>query len=290
MGKKWQTFILGGSKITADGDCSHEIKRPLLLQRKVMTSLDNILESRDMTMPTKVHLVKAIVFPVVLYGCESWTIKKTERQRIDAFELWCWRRLESPFDCKIKPVNPKGKQSWIFIGWTDAEAGTPILVHLIRRTDSLEKTLMKERVKAEGEGDNRGWDGWMASLTQCTWVWASFGSWWWTGKPGVLQSMGSQKVRHDWVTELKWTGRFPAFPHGMRSWRMRAMGTWVSETCSIQGTVASLDKPPEHRDAPLLPAHWRTYTKEVRSVQFSHSLVSDSLQPHGLQHARLPCP
>ena len=86
-------FILGGSEITADGDCSHEIKRRLLLGRKVMTNLDRILKSRDMTLPTKVHLVKAMVFPVVMYGCESWTIKKVELQRIDAFELWCWRRL-----------------------------------------------------------------------------------------------------------------------------------------------------------------------------------------------------
>ena len=86
-------FILGGSKITADGDCSHEIKRPLLLERKVMTNLDSILKSRDITLPTKVHLVKAMVFPGVMYGCESWTVKKAERRRIDAFELWCWRRL-----------------------------------------------------------------------------------------------------------------------------------------------------------------------------------------------------
>ena len=88
-------FILGGSKITADGDCSHEIKRCLLLERKVMTNLDSILKSRDITLPIKVRLVKAMVFPVVMYGCESWTVKKAERQRIDAFELWCWRRLES---------------------------------------------------------------------------------------------------------------------------------------------------------------------------------------------------
>ena len=95
MGKQWKLleFILGGSKITADGDCSHEIKRRLLLGRKVMSNLDSILKSRDMTLPTKVPLVKAMVFPVVMYGCESWTVKKAERQRIDAFELWCWRRL-----------------------------------------------------------------------------------------------------------------------------------------------------------------------------------------------------
>ena len=105
-------FIFWGSKITADGDRSHEIKRCLLLGRKVMTNLDNILKSRDITLPTKVCLVKAIVFPVVMYGCESWTIKKVECQRID-FELWCWRKLfESPLDCKeIQPVSPKGNQS-----------------------------------------------------------------------------------------------------------------------------------------------------------------------------------
>ena len=102
-------FILGGSKITADSDCSHEIKRCLLLGRKVVTKLNSILKGRDITLPTKVHLVKAMVFPVVMYGCESWTIKKTECRRIDAFELWCWR---SPLDSKeIQPVHPKGNQS-----------------------------------------------------------------------------------------------------------------------------------------------------------------------------------
>ena len=102
-------FILGGSKIIADGNCSHEMKRRLLLGRKVMTKLDSILKSRDITLPTRVHLVKAMGFPVVMYGFESWTKKKAERLRIDAFELWCWRRLENPLDCKeIQPVRPKG--------------------------------------------------------------------------------------------------------------------------------------------------------------------------------------
>ena len=117
------TFL--GSKITADGDCSHEIKRCLLLERKTMTNLDIILKSRDIILPTQVHLVKAMVSPVVMYGCESWTVKKAEHQRIDAFELWCWRR---PLDCKeIQPAHPIGDQSWVFIGRTDAEAETPIL-------------------------------------------------------------------------------------------------------------------------------------------------------------------
>ena len=131
-------IIFLGSKIAADGDCSHEIRRCLLLGRKVMTNLDSILKSKDITLPTKVHLVKAMVFPVVMYGCESWTVKKAERQRINAFELWCWsfelwsspleKTLESPLDCKeIQPVHFKGDQSWVIIGRTDAKAETPVL-------------------------------------------------------------------------------------------------------------------------------------------------------------------
>ena len=134
MANRWETvetvadFILGGSKITADGDCSHEIKRCLLLGRKVMTNLDSILKSRDITLSIKVHLVKAMVFPVVMYGCESWTIKKAEHQRIDAFVLVLKKTLESPLQCReIQPVHPKGNQSWVFIGRTGVEAATPIL-------------------------------------------------------------------------------------------------------------------------------------------------------------------
>ena len=131
MGKQWtqcQT-IFWGFKITADGDCSREMKRNLLLGRKVMTKLDSTLKSRDITLPTKAHLVKVMVFTIVIYGCESWPIKKTEHRRIDAFELWCWRRLlRVPWDCKeIQPVHPKGDYSWVFIGRTDAEAEMPIL-------------------------------------------------------------------------------------------------------------------------------------------------------------------
>ena len=128
-------FIVLGSKITADGDCSHEIKRHLLLGRKVMTNLDSVLKSRDITLPTNVHLVKAMVFPVVMYGCESWTVKKAECQRIDAFELWCWRRLLSPLDCKeISPeCSLQGPMLKLKLQYFD---------HLMRRVDSLEKTLM----------------------------------------------------------------------------------------------------------------------------------------------------
>ena len=121
-------FIFWGSKITAGGDCSHEFKRCLFLGRKVMTNLDSTLKSGDITLSTKVHLVKAMVFPVVMYGCESWTIKKADCRRIDAFEMWSWKTLESSLDCKeIQPVHPKGNQSWVFTGRTDVEAETPIV-------------------------------------------------------------------------------------------------------------------------------------------------------------------
>ena len=121
--------ILGGSKITADGDCSHEIKRRLLLGRKVMTNLDIIFKSSDISLPTKVRLVKAMVFPVVMYGCESRTVKKAECRRIDTFELWCWEKtLESPLDYKeIRPVHSEGDQPWDFFGRNDAKAEAPVL-------------------------------------------------------------------------------------------------------------------------------------------------------------------
>ena len=121
-------FIFWGSTITADGDCSHEIKRHLLLGRKVMTNLDSTFKSRDITLPTKVRLVKAMVFPVVMYGYESWTVKKAEHRRTDAFKLWCWRRLLSPLDCKeIQPVHSKGDQPWVFFGRNDAKSETAVL-------------------------------------------------------------------------------------------------------------------------------------------------------------------
>ena len=166
---------------------------------------------------TEVCLVKAMIFPVVMYGCEldhkeSWTPKN-----------WCFwtvvleKTLESPLDCKeIQPVNPKGNQPWILIGrtcwsWSSNTLATwcgqidvPHINSWCEKLAHWKRPWCWERLKAGGEGDNRGWDGWMASLTRWTWVWGSSGSWWWTGKLGVLQSMGSQRVRHDWATELNW--------------------------------------------------------------------------------------
>ena len=205
-GNSERLYLGGGSKITADGDCSHGIKWHLLLWRKVMPNLDSILKSRDITLPTKICLDKATAFPVVMYGCESWTINKAEHWRIDAFELWCWRRFESPLDCKeIKPVNPKENQSWIFIGRTDAKAETLILWPLHAKNWLIEKDLDSGKDWRKEEKGTTGWDCWMASLTRWTWVWISSRSWWWTENPGVLQSMLLQWVGHKWVTELNWT-------------------------------------------------------------------------------------
>ena len=207
MGKQWKqwlTLFLGGSKITADGDCSHETKRCLLLGRKVMTNLDSILKSRDITLPTKVRLVKAMVFSVVMYGCESWTIKKAEHWRIDAFEPRCWRRLlRVPWTGRRSNQSILGKISPEYsLEGLMLKLNSNILATWCELTH-LKRPWCWERLRA-GEGDDRGWDGWMTSPTQWIWVWANSRSWWWTGRPGVLQSMGSQRVGHDWATELNW--------------------------------------------------------------------------------------
>ena len=151
-------FIGGGSKITADGDYSHEIKRGLLFGRKVMTNLDSILKSRDITLPTKVRLDKPMVFPVVMYGCESWTVKKAEGRRIDAFELWCWRRLlRAPWTARrsnqsiLKEISPGCSLEGLILRLKLQYFG-----HLMQRADSLEKTLMLGGIGAGGEGDDRG--------------------------------------------------------------------------------------------------------------------------------------
>ena len=173
MGNSWETvetvsdFIFLGSKIIADGDCSHEIKRRLLLGRKVMTNLDSILKSRNITLPTKVCLVKAMVFPVVMYGCESWTVKKAECRRIDAFELGHWKRLlRIPWTARrsnqstLKETSPGCSLEGLMLSWNSNTLATwcEELIH-------LKRPWYWERLLAGGEGDNRGWDGWMASPT-----------------------------------------------------------------------------------------------------------------------------
>ena len=204
MGKQWkqcQTIFLG-SKITADGGCSHEIKRRLLLGRKVMTNLDTILRSRDITLPTKARLVKAVVFPVVTYECESWTIKKDECQRIDAFELSCWRRL-----LRVPWTARRSNQSILKISPGCSLEGMMLKLklqyfgHLMWSVDSLEMTDAGRdwgQEKGMTEDEMAGW----------TSVWVNSGSWQWTGRPGVLWFMGSQRVGPYWATELNWTELF----------------------------------------------------------------------------------
>ena len=164
-----------------------------------MTNLDSVLKSRHITLLTKVSIIKAMVFPVVMYGCESWTIKKAEHRRIDAFELWCWRRLlRVPWTARkfnqsiLKEISPEYSLEGLMLKLKLQYFG-----HLMQRTDSFEKTLMLGKIEGRRR---RGWqrmDEWTTSPTRLTWVWANSGSWWWTGKPGVLQSMGSQGVRHN---------------------------------------------------------------------------------------------
>ena len=200
-------FTFLGSKITADGDCSHEIKRRLLLGRKVVTNLDSILKSRDITLPTKFHLVKAMVFPVVMYGCESWTIKKAELQRIDAFELWCWRRLlRVPWTARrsnqsiLKEISPGCSLEGLML-----KLKLQYFDHPMWRADSFEKTLMLGKIedrRRRGQQRMRWLDGITDSMDMRL---VNSGNWWWTGRPGVLLFVGSQRVGHNWATELNWT-------------------------------------------------------------------------------------
>ena len=173
-------FIFWGFKITADGDCCHEIKTCLLLGRNVMTNLESILKSRDITLLTQVRLVKTMVFPVGMYGCESWTIKIAECRRTDAFELWCWKRhLKVPWTARrsnqsiLKEISPQCSLEGLIL-----KLKLQYFDHLMWRANSWKRPWCWERLKAGGERDNRGWDGWMTLLTQWTWVWINSGSWW----------------------------------------------------------------------------------------------------------------
>ena len=181
-------FILGGFRITADGDHSHESKRCLLLGRKAVSNLDSIFKSRDITLPTKVHLVKAMVFPVIMYGCESWTIKKAKHWRIDAFELWCWSRLlRIPWTARksnqsiLKEISPEYSLEGLML--------KPKLQYWCKELTHLKRPWCLERLKAGGEGDNRRSDGWMASATQRTWV---------EQAPGIGDGQGSLACCNPW--------------------------------------------------------------------------------------------
>ena len=169
-----------------------------------MTNLDSILKSRDITLPTNVHLVKAMVFPVVMYGCESWTIKKAEHRRIDVFETWCWRRLlripwtsRSSNQSILKEISPGCTLEWLMLKLKLQYFG-----HLMRRGDSFEKTMILAKIEGKRR---RGWQRirWLDGITNSiNLVCVNSGSWWWTGRPDVLRFMGSQRIRHNWTTEL----------------------------------------------------------------------------------------
>ena len=199
--KQWQTLFFWAPKSLEMVTAAMKL-RHLLLGRKAMINLDSILKSRDITLTTKVHLVRAIVFPAIMYVCERWTINKAEHQIIDNFGLWCWRRLlRVPWTARrsnqsiLKDISPEyslDRQSW---GWKSST-----LASWCKELTHWKRPWCWERLKVGGEGDDRGWDGWMAS-----WVCVSSRSWWWTGRPGVLRFMGSQRVGHNWATQLNWT-------------------------------------------------------------------------------------
>ena len=209
MGKQWKQWLTlfgGGLKITADGDCSHEIKRHLLLERKVMTDLDSILKSGDISLPTKIYLVQGYGFSsclVLMWELgykESWTPKN-----------WCFwtvvleKTLENPLGCKeIQPIHPKEISPGCSLQGLMLKLKLQYFGHLMRRTH-WKRPWCWEKLRAVEEGDDREWNGWIPSPTEWTWVWINSGSWWWKGRPGVLQCMGLQKVGHDWGTELNWT-------------------------------------------------------------------------------------
>ena len=199
-------FRFSGSKITVDDDCSHVIRRQLLLGRKALTNLDSLLKSRDITLLTKVCIVEVMVFPVVTYGCESWTVKKAECQKIDALELWCWKILLKVLGSKeIKPVNLKGDQLWIFTERTDIEAeaeaagfwSSDAHRQLIGKVPDAGKDWGQKKKRASDEmtGHHHQWNE--HEIGQ------SLGR---SRKPGVLQSMGSQRVRHNWAIQQQQNG------------------------------------------------------------------------------------
>ena len=280
-----------------------KLKDHLLLGRKVMTNLDSMLKSRDITLLTKVRLDKGMVFPVVMYGCDSWTVKKAEHWRIDAFELWCWRRLlRVPWTARrsnqsiLKQISPGCSLEGLML-----KLKLQYLATWCDELTHLKRPWCWERLRAGGEGDDRGWDGWMASLTQWTWVWVNSRSWWWTGRPGVLRFMRLQRVGHNWATELNWT-------EPKHSWGI-VISLVISLACrmcsvdvsiiykmkSERRSVMSNSLLPMNHSMPGLPVHHQlpeftqTHVRRVGdAIQPSHLLSSPSPPaPNPSQHQGL---
>ena len=202
--KQWQMLFSWAPKSLQMVTAAMKLKDSCSLEKKAMTNLDSILKSRDITLLTNVHLVKAMVFPVIMYGCEIWTIKLSSKELM-LLSCGAEKTLESPLDSKtIQPGNPKRYQSVLNIHWKDWcwSWNSNTLATSCQELIHWRRSWCWERLKARGEGDDRGRDGWMASPTQWAWVWVNPRSWWWTGRPGMLQSMGSQRVGHHWATEL----------------------------------------------------------------------------------------
>ena len=244
MGKQWKQWLTLFFWAPKSLQMGHEIKRCLLLGRKVMTNLDSIFKSRDITLPTKVHLVKAMVFPVVMYGCESWTIKKAECRKIDAFERWCCKRLlKVPWNARrpnqsiLKKISPRCSLEGLMLKLKLQYFG-----HLIQRADSFEKIWCWERMRAEGEGADRGWDGWIESLTQWTWV------------SKLQETVKDREVRCDAV------------------YRVAKSQTWLNDSATITSTQVML----LHKYILELLSEWQgTIPEMLNMVELEDSLNPD---------------
>ena len=231
-----------------------------------------------------------------MYGCESWTIKKAEHWRIDAFELWCWRRLlrvpwtaRRSYQSILKKISPEYSLEGLMLKLKLQYFG-----HLMQRTDLFEKTLMLGKID---DRRRRGWGGWMSSPTQLLWVWESSRSWWWAGKPSVLQSMGSQRVRHNWATELNWIELNLLQSLDPAVFNSRVSPYWTSSISSIIVCIPTSNSHAFYllNSDPVAPWGFAGPGETIlpvqfSSVQFSCSVVSDSLRPRESQHARPPCP